>query len=78
MLGNFEQGPYLSAAVICEKVLEETNGVKSAIRMIDRITRTEIGPNPPPDMIPFEYNLCLLVKFKAGRARGVHSVKNRN
>jgi hypothetical protein len=72
---QFERGPYLSAALLCERVLEEKDGVKSAIRIIDRITRTQIGPNPSMDMEPFDYNVTLLIKFKSGWARGVYPVK---
>ena len=71
----FEQGPYLSAALLCEKVLVEKDEVKSAIRIIDRVNRSAVGPNPPTEMAPFEYELTLLLKFKSGRARGLHSVK---
>ncbi len=71
----FEHGPYLSAAMLCEKVLVEQDTVKSAIRIIDRINRTATGPEPPSEMVPFDYELQLLLKFKAGRARGVHTVK---
>ena len=62
------RGPYLSAAFLCEKVLEEKDGVKSAIRIIDRVTRTAVGPNPPMEMEPFQYNIVLLLKFKSGLA----------
>ncbi len=72
---QFERGPYLSAALLCEKVLVEQDGAKSAIRIIDRVTRTAIGPNPPVEMVPFDYDLKLLIKFKSGWARGVHNVK---
>jgi len=68
-------GPYLQAALICEKVLIEQDGVKSAIRMVDRVTRTVASPAPPEDMPPFNFEFVLLLKFKAGRARGVHAVK---
>ena len=71
----FEQGPYLSAAMLCEKVLTEQDTVKSAIRIIDRINRSAVGPKPPSEMKPFEYELVLLLKFKSGRARGVHNIK---
>ncbi len=71
----FERGPYLSAAFLCEKVLEEKDGVKSAIRIIDRITRTQISPNPSMDMEPFDYSVVLLLKFKSGWARGIHTIK---
>ena len=53
----FEQGPYLSAAFFCEKVLVEQDGVKSAIRIVDRVTRTVVHPNPPPEMEPFDYDM---------------------
>jgi hypothetical protein len=66
----FEQGPYLSAAFLCEKVLEERDGVKSAIRIVDRVTRTAIGPSPPETMEPFDYDATLLIKLKSGWARG--------
>ena len=72
---QFERGPYLSAALLCEKVLDEKDGVKSAIRIIDRVTRTYVGPNPPAEMEPFDYDVVLLIKFKSGWARGVHTVK---
>lgn len=71
----FEQGPYLSAAFLCEKVLEERDGMKSAIRIIDRVTRTVIGPSPPETMEPFDYDATLLIKLKSGWARGSFPLK---
>lgn len=71
----FERGPYLSAAILCEKVLIEQDGVKSAIRIVDRINRTAVGENPPSEMEPFDYSLTLLLKFKSGWARGVQTIK---
>ena len=73
----FERGPYLLVACLCEKVLEEKDGVKSAIRMIDRITHTVAGPNPPQEMEPFEQNLTLLIRLKSGYARGVYPIQVR-
>jgi len=66
----FAQGPYLSAAFLCEKVLTETDSVKSAIRILDRVILTATGPTPPEQMEPFDYSLALFLKFKSGRARG--------
>lgn len=37
-------GPFLSAALLCEKVLVEQDGIKSAIRIIDRVTHAVLGP----------------------------------
>lgn len=73
----FERGPYLSAALLCEKVLVEQDGVKSAVRIIDRLTRTAEGPSPPQQMEPFEYELTLLIKLKSGSARGVYPLQVR-
>jgi len=73
----FEEGPYLSAAFLCEKVLEERDGVKSAIRIIDRVTRTVVGPSPPDTMEPFDYDATLLVRLKSGWARGSYPLRIR-
>ena len=67
---RFRDGPFLVCAVLCERVLHEQDGVKSAIRMIDRVTHTIAGPTAPQEMAPFDYDLSLLVRFKAGAARG--------
>ena len=72
---RFEEGPYLSAAIICEKVLVEKDGIKSAIRIIDRVTRQAIGPNPPHEMEPFDYETTLLLRLKSGRARGTYPLE---
>ena len=66
----FYSGPYLQAACLCEQVLEERDGVKSAIRIVDRVTRSVTGPDPPAAMEPFDYQMKMLLKFKSGRARG--------
>lgn len=70
-----KRGPFLSVAVLCEKVLEEKDGVKSAIRIVDRVTHTAVGQKPPKEMQPFDYNLTLLLKFKSGWARGSQSLR---
>lgn len=75
MSTQFDQGPYLSAAFFCEKVLAEQDGVKSTIRIIDRVTRTVVHPNPPSEMEPFEYDMTLFLRFKSGRARGTHTLE---
>lgn len=72
---RFEEGPYLSAAILCEKVLVEQDGVKSVVRIIDRVIRQAIGPNPPQEMEPFDYEATLLIRFKSGRARGTYPLE---
>ena len=71
----FADGPHLQAAVLCEKVLVEQDGVKSAIRMFDRHTRTTAGPTPPMEMEPFTMDANLLLRFKSGSARGTYQLQ---
>jgi len=65
-----QEGPFLSAALICDRVLEEKDGTKSAIRIIDRITRTVVDFSPPEEMEPFQWEGTLLIRLKSGWARG--------
>ena len=64
------QGPHLIAALLCEKLLVEADGVTSAIRIVDRINRTAVGVSPPAEMDPFDYELFLYVNLKSGATRG--------
>lgn len=73
----FERGPYLTAAFICEKILEEKDGVKSAIRIIDRVIRTAVGPSPPKEMEAFDHDLTLLIRMTSGMARGSYTLEIR-
>ncbi len=67
---SFENGPYLEAALLCERILGEVDGVKSVIRIVDRVTRRAVGTAPPAEMESFEYALSLYIRFKSGAARG--------
>lgn len=73
----FKDGPYLLVACLCEKVLEEKDGVKSAIRIIDRLERTAVGPSPPKEMEAWEHDLTLLIRMKSGMARGAYPLEIR-
>ena len=68
----FATGPYLEAAFFCEKILQEIDGTKSAIRIVDRVTQNKPGP---VEMQPFEHDLTLFVRFKSGLARGTMTFK---
>ena len=74
---DFRYGPYLVTALICERVLEEKDGVKSAIRIVDHLNRTSIGPEPSSVMEPFDQDLSLFIRLKAGGARGMYRVEVR-
>ena len=72
---QFEQGPYIQMAGLCEQVLEESTGVLSLIRIIDTITHTESRPDAPIDMPPVTYPMKMVIMLKSGRARGRHELK---
>ena len=71
----FADGPHLQTAILCEKVLVEQDGVKSAIRMFDRHIRTATGPTPPMEMEPYTMEASLLLTFKSGSARGTYQLQ---
>ena len=73
----FQNGPFLQTAIICEKVLIEQDGVKSAIRIYDRHLRTAMGPSPSSEMEPHDMELTLLLRFKSGSARGTYPLEIR-
>ena len=67
-------GPFITAALICERVLQEKDGVLSAIRIIDQLTHTIVGPSMPEELPKVPYTVTFLINFKSGRARGRHNV----
>lgn len=65
-----DTGPYVHVACFCERVLQEADGVLSAIRIVDRFfiqmdSNSGAGPAPLPP-IP----ATLLIMLKSGSARG--------
>lgn len=71
-------GPYLTMAVICEKVLVEQGGGISVIRITDTINQSAAGPEPPAEMPPFiSDNLTMVIVLRAGEAKGRFGVKLR-
>ena len=77
MSNGESNGPYLAAAVLCEKVLQEKDGVLSAIRLVDRIIFTASGTQPPGQMPKVNIVITALIIFKSGDARGSRTVKVR-
>ena len=65
-------GPYLNAALICERILRETDGVASAIRIIDRFTTNvqAVGMELPALPGHRKVAFTLLLYFRSGSARG--------
>jgi hypothetical protein len=53
-------GPYLAAAILCEKVLQEKDETISIIRMVDRISVTVNASEAPETMPPTVINIIAL------------------
>lgn len=71
-------GPYLQAAALCEKVIESKEGVLSLINIVDQITQTATGPEPPENLPPFILqDVFVVIMLKAGEARGRYEIKIR-
>jgi hypothetical protein len=62
-------GPYLTAAALCEKVLKESDGVVSLIRIVDRFMVSG-NQGAPEQMPPITIQTTGVFMFKAGMARG--------
>ena len=72
--GKDNGGPYLNWALLCERLLVEQDGANSFIRIIDRLTHTEQGPDAPEEMPRFTYSLTLSIGFRAGNALGTETL----
>jgi len=70
-------GPFLQAAFFCEKVLQEKDGVLSAIRLIDQFNLSSSVEGAPDVMPPININLSILVAFKSGGIKGKWEIKVR-
>ena len=60
-------GPFLQMAVMCEKALQETDGVLSVIRIVDRLTIPGARP----------VQITGVINFNSGFAQGRYTVKLR-
>jgi hypothetical protein len=67
-----DKGPYLQAALVCEKALQEQDGVLSAIRIIDRVIFLQ---DPDGNVLKPQHPLVLVIMLKAGDARGTYKVR---
>jgi len=63
MTGPIE--PYLKLGTICERVLDEKDGVLSLIRIVDRFTITVTGKEPP-DQLPRVLRLLTIIMSWVG------------
>jgi hypothetical protein len=70
-------GPFLQAATFCEKVLQEKDGVVSAIRLVDRFTLSSSAEGAPDLMPAINVGISILIAFKSGDAKGKWELKVR-
>jgi hypothetical protein len=68
-------GPFLNMAVFCEKVLQEKDGVLSAIRIVDRFTHSTSFDGAPDIMPPFNIGVSIVIGFKSGDTKGKWELK---
>ena len=72
---QFETGPHIRAAVICETVIQRKDSVLSLINVVDRFIVQAKGADPPTEMPPYDLDVNLALLFSADQARGAHTVK---
>ncbi len=68
-------GPYLNAALLCERVLQERDGVTSLIRIIDRVTVTALAQGSIGELAPPPLMFTVYIAFKSGVYKGTLPVK---
>lgn len=71
---SFKTGPFLKAACFCESVIEGKDGVFTLVRIVDVITHNAHGTAVPDEMLPFPYQLKMVIMIAPGMAKGRHSL----
>jgi hypothetical protein len=68
-----QEGPFVEA-LICERVIQETDGVLTIVRLIDQVN-LERPPTPLLPLIPAPFQAAVLVVLKGGKPGAKHSVE---
>jgi len=63
-------GPYLSSAVLCEKVLNEKDHVFSLIRIVDRVTINYEDDSGESELPLTPINIMFFISFQSGSYGG--------
>jgi len=66
------KGPFVKAALFCEKVIEEKDGVMTFVRIIDKLMQTAMGPAVPETLPPINHAMTCIVMLNPGDAVGRH------
>lgn len=75
---GFDTGPYVQAALFCERALQESDGVLSLMRIVDQINVQGQGPDAPtsfPEGTAVPLQTTFVVMLKPGEARGTQSLR---
>jgi len=68
-------GPYVSLAAVCEKVLQERDGVLTLVRVVDRVMLMPTAQDAPAELPEGgKVGATLVLALKSGDARGRHPV----
>lgn len=72
-------GPFLSAAFLCENLLTDKDGVRSAIRIVDviNISVTNAPANMDISNVPATVNLKVFISLKPGDSKGMRTLEIR-
>lgn len=68
-------GPYIQNACICTDVRIEADGLRSLIRIVDRLLVKTFGPVKPAVLPPFKAHYHLIVMLFAGERRGKYGLR---
>ena len=63
-------GPFICTALFCEKILKESDGVMTVVRIIDRF---DVRGNTD-EMQKIELNFTILLSIKSGDFRGRYEI----
>ena len=75
MSAELVRGPYIRVATLCERVLQEQDGVLTMVRLIDRFIITASGPSAPREMPPSTVNFFIVVMLQSGGVRGRYNLR---
>ncbi len=64
------RGPHVALAVICERALQEKDGVLSIIRIFDRLIIDTRGPSVPTSMPVVNHVFTMVINLRPDLARG--------
>ena len=68
-------GPFLLVAALCETVVEANDGRLSVVNVIEQVTASASGPEPPDEMPPLSLALKAVIALKAGTAKGRYGIR---